>query len=90
MEDLPFKGTWQAASGRALELLPEGKRAGEVYKAFVPRGIDIITSDPVTGRQADKIVWMGKEYEVSHVADWNNGLIPHWEVLCTREKEGAA
>ncbi|MDR2071470.1 MAG: hypothetical protein LBP81_08680 [Treponema sp.] len=30
--DTEFKGSWRPASGKMLELLPEGKRSREVFK----------------------------------------------------------
>jgi hypothetical protein len=87
-DDVPFKGTWQPASGQTLQLLPEGKRSGEVYKAFGPIAMDFTAADAHKGAVADIIVWNEKEYEVTLAARWNNGLIPHWELICTRQKEG--
>jgi hypothetical protein len=86
--DTGFKGTWQPAGGKTLELLPEGKRSGEVYKAFAPVALDFTSADAHGEAEADLIIWQGKEYEVTTAALWNNGLIPHWELLCTRPKEG--
>jgi len=84
----PFKGSWQPAGGQALQLLPEGKRSGEIYKVFAPVELEFTTADAERGVSGDRIIWQGKEYEVSAAAKWDNGLLPHWELLCTREKEG--
>jgi hypothetical protein len=86
--DTEFKGTWQPASGKTLELLPEGKRSREVYKCFAPIALDFTSADSHGEAEADSVIWLGKEYEVTTAALWNNGLIPHWELLCTRPKEG--
>jgi hypothetical protein len=86
--ETPFKGTWQPASGQTLQLLPEGKRSHEVYKAFAPIGLEFTAADAEKGVSGDRIIWQGNEYEVSVAAKWNNGLLDHWELLCTREKEG--
>jgi hypothetical protein len=86
--DEPFLGTWQPASGKMLELLPEGKRSREVYKCFAPLSLNFTSADTHGDKEADLIVWQEKEYEVTTAALWDNGLIPHWEVLCTRPKAG--
>jgi hypothetical protein len=86
--DTGFKGSWQPASGKTLELLPEGKRSREVFKCFAPLSLDFTSADAHGDAEADLIIWQGKEYEVTTAAQWNNGLIPHWELLCTRPKEG--
>jgi hypothetical protein len=86
--DTAFKGTWQPASGKTLELLPEGKRSREVFKCFAPFEMNFTSADAHGEAEADSVVLEGKEYEVTTAAQWNNGLIPHWELLCTRPKEG--
>jgi hypothetical protein len=86
--DTAFQGTWQPASGKTLELLPEGKRSREVFKCFAPIALDFTSADTHGEKEADSIVWEEKEYEVTTAAKWDNGLIPHWELLCTRPKEG--
>jgi hypothetical protein len=86
--DTAFQGTWQPASGKTLELLPEGKRSREVFKCFAPFEMDFTSADAHAKTEADSVVWQGKEYEVTTAAKWDNGLIPHWELLCTRPKEG--
>lgn len=86
--DISFHGSWQPASGKMLELLPQGKRSREVFKCFAPLAVEFSSADAHGDAEADIIVWEGKEYEVTTAAKWNNGLIPHWELLCTRPKEG--
>jgi hypothetical protein len=88
--DTDFKGTWQPAGGKTLELLPEGKRSREVFKCFTPIDMDWTSADARGEKEADSVIWQGKEYEVTTAAEWNNGLLPHWELLCTRPKEGEA
>ena len=84
--DTPFMGSWQPASGKTLELLPEGKRSREVFKCFAPLSLDFSSADTQGDTEADFIVWEEKEYEVTSAAKWDNGIIPHWELLCTRPK----
>jgi len=86
--DTVFDGSWQPAGGKILELLPAGKRSREVYKCFAGLDMDFTSADDHGDEEADVIVWEGKEYEVTTAAKWNNGLIPHWELLCTRPKPG--
>jgi hypothetical protein len=90
IEDRLFKSSWQPVSGKALEQLPEGKRSGEVYQAYPPISMDFRTADAHTGAEADIVVWDGKEFEVTLASRWANGILPHWEIICTRPKEGQA
>ncbi len=86
--DIPFMGSWQPASGKTLELLPEGKRSREIFKCFAPLSLDFTSADTKGDAEADFIIWEEKEYEVTSAAKWDNGIIPHWELLCTRPKAG--
>ena len=83
-----FDGTWQPASGQDLQKLDEGKRSNEVYKCFAPVDIPFSVADSAEGKSGDRIEKDGIRYEVMLAAKWDNGLISHWELLCTREKEG--
>jgi hypothetical protein len=86
--DTPFTGTWQPASGKTLELLPDGKRSREAFKCFAPLSLDFTPADARSDAEADLVVWQDKEYEVTTAVRWDNGLMPHWELLCTLPKEG--
>jgi len=86
--DSSFSSSWQPARGKVLELLPEGKRSREVYRCFAPIEFEISSADDYGEQEADQVIWEGKEYEVTTAGKWNNGLIPHWDLLCTRPKAG--
>jgi len=81
--ETPFDGSWQPARGRTLDLLPEGKRSREAYRCFAPISIDFTSADEEKKVSGDFVIWEGKKYEVSAAAKWNNGLINHWELICT-------
>lgn len=83
-----FSGTWQPANGKDLEKLAEGKRSNETFKCFAPIEIEFTVADADKGISGDRIEMDGVRYEVILAAPWNNGLLPHWELLCQREKEG--
>lgn len=83
-----FAGTWQPASGKDMDKLPEGKRSDETFKCFAPIDIGFTAADAEKGVSGDRIEKDGRRYEVVLAAPWNNGLLPHWELLCQREKEG--
>ena len=83
-----FLGSWQPASGQDLQKLPEGKRSDETFKCFAPIEMTFTAADAEKGVSGDKIEKDGKRYEVILAAPWDNGLLPHWELLCKKEKEG--
>jgi hypothetical protein len=84
----PFMGTAQPASGRVMELLPEGKRNTETISVFAPIELDFTTADPRLKRSGDIIIWEGRLYEVQVVRPYKATLLPHWELVATRVKEG--
>jgi hypothetical protein len=86
--DTNFKGTAQPASGRVIELLPEGKRNTETISVYAPIALDFITADPELKRSGDIIIWQGRQYEVLTARKWDAGILPHWELAATRVKEG--
>jgi hypothetical protein len=89
LEPEPFEGTAQPASGETLRALPEGERKSDVIEVIAPREMTFTVADVDTRRKGDIIVWMEKEYEVIGAALWDN-LIPHWELVARRPKEGQA
>lgn len=85
-----FFGTWQPASGQDMQKLEEGKRSDSVYKCYAPAELSFTAANPEEGVSGDRIEAGGVRYEVTLAALWDNGLLPHWELLCEREKEGEA
>jgi hypothetical protein len=83
-----FKGTAQPASGKTLELLPEGKRNSETITIYAPISMDFSTAEPRDQKTGDIIVWENRNYEVQIARKWNNGILPHWELVAIRIKEG--
>jgi hypothetical protein len=86
--DTAFRGTAQPASGKVMELLPEGKRNTETILVFAPIDLDFTTADPQLQRSGDIIIWKGRQYEVQTARKWNCLIEPHWELVATRVKEG--
>ena len=86
--DTHFKGSWQPAGGKTLEMLPEGKRSREAFRCFAPIALDFRSADAHGDNEADLIVKNGVEYEVTTAAKWDNRILPHWYLICTRPKEG--
>lgn len=83
-----FNGTWQPASGKVMELLPEGKRNKETFICYAPINMEFTSADSETQVAGDFIKWENKLYEVTTASKWNNAVLPHWELVCVRKKEG--
>lgn len=83
-----FKGTWQPDRGQMQELLPQGKRNRETYICYAPISMSFTAYDPQNEDSADLIMWENKIFEVILASKWKNLIIPHWELVCVRKKEG--
>ena len=83
-----FRGTWQPARGRVMELLPEGKRNRETFICYAPISMEFTSADPESGKSGDLILWEDKLYEVVLSSKWRNMIINHWELVCVRKIEG--
>jgi hypothetical protein len=89
-DDVAFKSSWQPVTGDELDQLPEGKRNRDVFKAYPAISMDFRAADAHAQEEADVVISDGKEYEVTTAQRWDNGILPHWEIVCTRPKEGEA
>jgi len=89
-EPVPFEGTVQPPSGETMRLFPEGTRKSDVIEVIAPRDIVFNVADTDKQVPSSVIEWDEKDYEVVGAVLMDNGLIPHWEVIARRKKEGAA
>jgi len=82
--DTEFWGTAQPASGKALELLPEGKRNTESIEVYAPIEVKFTPADEDLKRSGDIIVLRGRLYEVYVAKEFNSFLLPHWELVAVK------
>ena len=82
--DLEFCGTAQPASGKTIELLPEGKRNIETISVFAPIKVEFTPADFEKKTGGDLIIYDDKHYEVLVAKKGNVGLIPHWELVASK------
>lgn len=76
--------SWQPASGKTMQMLPEGTKADDVRDMWVPT-LEVITpseaiqGDGSGGRRGHSVVIDGVTYEVVRARDWraNGG---YWEL----------
>jgi hypothetical protein len=84
----PFKGTVQPPSGETMKVLPEGTRKSDVIEVIAPREMEFTVANNEV--KSDLIIWQEREYEIIGAVLMDNGLLPHWELVAQRPKEGAA
>jgi hypothetical protein len=95
--DTVFWGTAQPATGKALQLLPEGKRSSENIQVFAPmedannNPLEFTSADSEKKVSGDIIIWEGRCYEIKAAKKWKLQVLDemdHWELVAERVKEG--
>lgn len=76
-ETFNIVGSVQVDAPDTMERQTEGRESKRGYVIYTDTPLK--TSDEGSNG-ADKVVYDGKEYEVTNVSNWNNGLINHIKV----------
>ncbi len=98
----PFtiQGSVQPLKGREMEALPEGRRAGSVFKIYTDTKLR--TVDDKAQANPDRITFRVpafdstaplRTYEVIQVFEWQNGIVPHYKAIVSlleQEPDGIA
>lgn len=71
--------TVQPANGRDLLRLPENRRTSEAVRIITRQPLS--AGDEQAGREADRVTYLGLEYEVGHVASWSGVFVDAVAVL---------
>jgi len=69
-EEIKIVASIQPATGRILELLPEGERANVTKVAYTTT--PLIIADEYTGTQADEILYGDEVFQVVEVQKWED------------------
>lgn len=67
-----------------MEALPEGRRNSRSVKIY--SGSELFPAEQDTGRNADVILWLGKNYEVVGCNPYQMGVIPHYKSYAVEVK----
>jgi hypothetical protein len=84
---LTVSGTVQPVPGSILQTLPEGKRDRDM-KLFICDS-ELFITNPDTGTSGDLVSIEGENWQVDSLQSWSNGILPHYEYILIRAKEGA-
>lgn len=72
-------GSWQPATPREIQSLPEGRRERSVMKIYTSSELTNFSAN----QNPDRVTVGGRTYEVFGKERWGNGLIPHFKYLVT-------
>lgn len=81
---ITIQASVQPVSGQDLVAIPEGRRASDMVKVYTSEDL-FCQGDAGTGQSPDRIVYLGKDYEI-YTKDVNqNGVIPHYKYFAVKE-----
>lgn len=75
--NITIKASVQPLRANEMELLPEGRRDSEAFRLYTDT--ELLPADEVTKKNADVVVYNGKDYEVLSCARWQNRVVPHFK-----------
>ena len=80
---ITIQASVQPTDGQKLALETKSERALAAYRLF--SSAPLLLNDSVIQRQADEVEIYGDWYKVIQVMPWQNGLIPHYNIVVARE-----
>jgi hypothetical protein len=84
--NITITGTVHPAPTDRLQTLPEGMRVQGIR--LVITDALLFQSDPLTQQGGDILTIDGFSWKVVAIAPYGNGIVPHYEALIMRVKEG--
>lgn len=81
---LTIHASVQPVSGQDMVSVPEGRRASDVVKVYTSSDL-FAQGDAGSGQSPDRLVYLGKDYEI-YTKDVNqNGVISHFKYYAVKE-----
>ena len=75
--DISIQASVQPLRGEEVQLLPEGRRNSQAVKIYTSTQLNAIAS----GRNPDRLVYMGSEFEILTVEPWQSNVISHYKCI---------
>lgn len=88
VSEFTIQASVQPLTPKELESLEEGRRTRDAFKLYSDTALRTLKE-----QNPDRVVLGGNLFEVVSRADWQNGVIPHYEIvvsLCDKKPDGAA
>ncbi len=80
--DVDITASVQPLRPDEMGLLPEGRRDSEAFRLYT--ATELLPADEATGKNADMVVYNGKDYEVLSCARWQNRVVPHFKAVMVK------
>ena len=80
---LTIQASVQPMSGNDLVAVPEGRRAADMVKLYTSTDL-FSQGDAGSGQSPDRLVWLGKDYEISSKDVRQMGVISHYKMYAIK------
>lgn len=84
--EIQIKASVQPITGSKLSVMPEGYRERGLYKLFTDTELKTVGTGT---RDPDIVVIGSSKYTCEEIREWQNGIIPHYEVIVSRIDDDA-
>lgn len=74
----------QPMSGEDIVSVPEGRRASDMVKLYTSTDLNS-QGDAGSGQSPDRLVWLGKDYEIYSKEVRQMDVIPHYKIYAIKE-----
>ena len=74
----------QPMSGEDIVAVPEGRRASDMVKLYTDANLNS-QGDAGSGQSPDRLVWLGKDYEIHSKDVRQMGVISHYKYFAIKE-----
>lgn len=74
----------QPMSGEDIVSVPEGRRASDMVKLYTSTDLNS-QGDAGSGQSPDRLVWLGKDYEIHSKEVRQMDIIPHYKIYAIKE-----
>ena len=81
---ITIQASVQPVTGQDMVSVPEGRRASDVVKVYTDSDL-FAQGDAGSGQSPDRIVYLGKDYEVFTKDVNQNGVINHYKYYAVKE-----
>ena len=81
---LTIQASVQPMSGNDLVAVPEGRRASDMVKLYTSTDL-FSQGDTGSGQSPDRLVWLGKDYEISSKDVNQMSVISHYRYYAIKE-----
>jgi len=81
---LSIQASIQPVSGQDMVSIPEGRRSSDMVKVYTDTSL-FSQGDAGSGQSPDRVVWLGKDYEIYTKDVRQMGVISHYKYFAIKD-----